>query len=151
MEELAHHPNLAYDAKVLAVLRHAFAVEYGVGQPCYELEDFVDKYESSASIHADSEDERKLINEIYEISLENNYFNETIRGQFIKHKQELMNSEIFVTFANNSNYIPDDMVNLTVDYMLVRKLIRPSVKAVFKLKKETIFNIIPEENESNEN
>jgi hypothetical protein len=38
---------------------------------------------------------------------------------------------------------------LLVDYILVRKLFRPDLKAVIKAKKETIYNIIPEEDEIN--
>ena len=121
-----------------------------------ELRDFVDKYESASSRHANSGEEQTLIDEIYSIAEEKGYFNEEIKGLFTKHKEELMNSIIFVDFIkkengyiSNGDRLPENRINLIVDYVLARKLIRPSVKAVVKLKTETIFNLKPEENEDN--
>lgn len=122
----------------------------------YELDEFMHKYESAASRHADTKEEKALINEIYEIAEDKGYFNEEIKSLFVKHKKELLNSQVFLEFVRSENQtlrhstkIPENRVNLVVDYILARKLIRPSVKSVYKMKKETIFNIIPEENESN--
>lgn len=141
--------------KELAKIQNIEDVSSKLAKVVYELQDFVEKYESAASRHADSSEERKLIDEIYTISEEKDYFNESIRGLFIKHKKELMNSEILIEFIKNGDShlshhssIPKNRINLVVDYVLARKLIRPSVKAVLKLKKETIFNII-EKDESN--
>jgi len=116
-----------------------------------DLSDFVKTYESAASRHADTEEEKALINEIYDICEEKDYFNESIRGLFNKHKKELLNAEFLIEMAPDasSQYssnvsIPIKRINMLVDYVLVRKLIRPSVKAVVKLKEETIYNIKPE-------
>lgn len=133
------------------------AISPKLAEAIYKLADFVRKYESAASRRADSDKERALIEEIYEMCEEKDRFNEDIRGTFNKHKTELLNSEILVDFLKDgfhgglsySTSIPENRINLIVDYVLARKLIRPSVKSVFKMKKETIFNIKTEEDESN--
>ncbi len=121
----------------------------------YELDEFVSEYESATNIYSVTEEEKKLVKEIYEVCKEKDYFNEEIKGLFLKHKKELLNSKIFVDFNKRGDssmgsrtQIPENRINLIVDYLLARKLIRPNVKAVLKLKKETIFNNI-EEDESN--
>ena len=133
------------------------AISPRLAEAIYKLADFVRKYKSAASRYADSDKERALIEEIYEMCEEKDRFNEDIRGTFNKHKTELLNSEILVDFLKDgfhgrlsySTSIPENRINLIVDYVLARKLIRPSVKSVFKMKKETIFNIKTEEDESN--
>lgn len=142
--------------KELAQIRNISSVSERLAEVIYKLNEFVDKYESAASRHANDEDEKELIEEIYQISNEKNFFNEEIKSLFIKHKKELQNSKILIEFLKTENrsmstyeQIPENRINVIVDYLLCRKLIRPSVKAVFKLKKETIFNIKTEENEDN--
>ena len=121
-----------------------------------DLAKFVDKYKTSASRHSSEAEEKILIKEIYDICKDKDYFNEEIRGLFNKHKKELLNAKVIIDLAPSSSVysnsiIPSERVNAIVDYLLVRKLVRPSVKAVLKLKKETIFNLKLEENENNEN
>jgi hypothetical protein len=120
-----------------------------------ELREFVVLYESSASRHSTRGEEQKLIDEIYDICEEKDYFNEEIRSLYESNKDELQNAKVLIDFANQGQYtssshsIPKNRVNLVVDYVLARKLFRPSIAAVLKLKKETIFNLISEEDENN--
>lgn len=144
--------------KELARIHNIEDVSTRLATVVYQLNDFVEKYESAASRHAETKKERELISEIFSIAEEKDFFNEEIRGVFLKHKEELMNSKFLIDFVKSGNSslshgckIPENRINLVVDYFLSRKLIRPSVKAVVKLKTETIFNIKTEENESNEN
>ena len=61
----------------------------------------------------------------------------------------LKNAEALLLLADENNYnkvIPESRINLAVDYVLARKLFRPDVSAVVKLKKETILNIKDESN-----
>lgn len=119
-----------------------------------ELYTFVDKYKYNGGHMGEAD--KTLVKEIYELCEEKDYFNEEIRGLFNKHKEELLNASILIDLCDSSLYssrkaIPSERINLTVDYLLARKLIRPSVKAVLKLKKETIFNLKSKEDENNEN
>lgn len=119
-----------------------------------ELANFVKIYESNSRYP--DENEENLIKEIFNLCTDKDYFNEEIRGLYLKYEEELKNAEILISFVDQSTYgygkkIPDVRINGVVDYLLARKLIRPSIKAVLKLKKETIFNIKEEEDENNEN
>lgn len=144
--------------KDLAKIRNIGSISEKLAIAVDELMDFVNKYESAASRHASSKEEQDLIDEIYNICEEKEYFNENIRATFNAHKEELANARILIDFAtkngmysHSTTTIPENRINLVVDYLLARKLIRPSVKAVLKLKKETIFNLKSEEDENNEN
>lgn len=144
--------------KDLAKIQNISSISEKLALAVKELIDFVHKYESSASRHSTDTDERALLEEIYSVCEEQDYFNEDIRATFNKHKTELLNARVLIEFAtkggmysSSSTTIPENRVNLVVDYLLARKLIRPSVKAVLKLKNETIFNLKSEEDENNEN
>jgi hypothetical protein len=144
--------------KNLASINNLEKISEKLAQVVEDLREFVETYESSVSRHASTSEEKALINEIYEICEDKNYFNESIKGLFNKHKTELLNAKILIDLAPKGNYynstsIPEVRINMVVDYVLARKLIRPSVKAVYKLKEETIFNIIktPEDDKDNQN
>lgn len=135
--------------KNLAKIRNLENISERLAQVVLDLSEFVTTYESAASRHAEVDEERELITEIYNVCEEKDYFNESIRGLFNKHKRELLNAEFLIDMASDPDYnsstkIPEKRINMLVDYVLVRKLIRPSVKAVVKLKLETIYNVIPE-------
>jgi hypothetical protein len=90
-------------------------------------------------------DPRKaLAEEIYAVALESNYFNEEVRGLFEKNRKDLEAALFLLDFTNGSR-IPERRINLLTDYVLARKIFRPSVKAVVKAKKETIYNLIEED------
>lgn len=138
--------------KDLAKIDNLSSVSENLALTVDKLDQFVRKYEAETSHHLSSATKDTLVGEIYDICVEKDYFNEEIRGLFNKHKQELINAEILITFASkaggysySTTSIPETRVNLVVDYLLARKLIRPSIKAVLKLKKETIFNIKEDE------
>tara|TARA_R110000851_G_scaffold97156_2_gene210677 strand:+ start:9563 stop:11938 length:2376 start_codon:yes stop_codon:yes gene_type:complete len=135
--------------KDLASINNLEYISERLAQVIYDLKDFVQTYESAANRHSDNDKEKELIAEIYSICEEKNYFNESIRGLFDKHKKELLNAKFLIDMAPMTKYsgqvsIPKERINMLVDYVLIRKLIRPSVKAVVKLKEETIYNIKPE-------
>lgn len=136
--------------KELAKIDNLEKISEKFAQVVSDLSSFVQTYESSASRHANNEEEQALITEIYDICEEKNYFNESIRALFETNKKELMNAKFLIDMAPISRHsygdvsIPKERINMLVDYVLVRKLIRPSVKAVLKLKEETIYNIKPE-------
>jgi len=90
-----------------------------------------------------------VINEIYELCQEKNYFDESMKGVLNAHLDMLKNAESLLLFVDSNGYghqIPDNRINLTVDYILARKLFRPDVSAVIKMKNETILNIKQDEN-----
>lgn len=116
-----------------------------------ELNSYSNKYINTNRL---GKDEQILINEIYQLAVDNNYFDEEIRAVLNSNLDMLKKAESILLFADDtgtSYKIPDNRINLVVDYVLVRKLFRPDVSAVIKLKKETILNIKQEENEDNKN
>lgn len=91
-----------------------------------------------------------LTNEIYEMCVEHDYFDEEMRGYINKHKRLLENSR-FITILANDSILPKGMINFTVDYAIKNKLFRPNIESVKKLRQETIFNnpVKKEEDENN--
>ena len=111
-----------------------------------ELSDYNRKYLGSRT----SDQEKELIDEIFLLSQKENYFDEVTRGVLNENLTMLKNAEALLLFVDGiSSYnriIPEPRINLVVDYILARKLFRPDVSAVVKLKKETILNIKDESN-----
>lgn len=81
-----------------------------------------------------------LINEIYQMCEDHNYFDEEMMGYVKEHDKLLQNSK-FITILANGSTLPHGMINFTVDYILKNKLFMPNLEAVKKLREETIFNI----------
>ena len=121
-----------------------------------ELNSFIEKYEADSSGNLSPIHKQELINDIYNLCEGENYFNEEIKGLYLKNLKELQNLKVLPNFSirvSHSTYttLPEGGINLLVDYFLARKLVRPNIKSVIKLREETIFNIIKqEENEDNE-
>lgn len=110
-----------------------------------DLWDFVEKYST-----IDRNDE--LLLAIYDMCEKEGAFNQKIIAAYENKKEELENAKILIQFkpyVEGWSDIRGDQINLLVDYVLTKKLIRPSVQAVLKLRKETIFN--KKEDENNEN
>ena len=61
----------------------------------------------------------------------------------------LENAKFISLFPVYGSGIESKLVNIVVDYALSRRLFKPDLEAVKKLKKETIFNIKEENNENN--
>mgnify|MGYP000675217675 CR=1 FL=1 len=142
--------------KDLAKINNIHAVSEKLHKVIEELVSFVKKYESARRTSGtQAVREGRLVEEIYGLCEEKNHFNETIRGLFNANKKELLNAQVLLNFTESGttygsgNTIPDHRINAVVDYVLSRKMIRPDVKAVLKLKEETIFNIKTEEDEDN--
>jgi hypothetical protein len=141
--------------QTLAKIKNLESISEKLAQVVLDLSEFVTIYESAASRLSNNDEETALITEIYGICEDKNYFNESIRGLFVKHKKELIGAEFIIDMVPKNSYgsyteIPEKRINMIVDYVLARKILRPSVKAVVKLKKETIYNIKLEQDENNE-
>lgn len=97
-----------------------------------------------------SDTEKKLIDEIYQLCIDKNYFDENMRATLNNNITMLKEAEKILLFVDSSGYngdnIPDTRINLIVDYILARRLFRPDIPAVFKMKKETVLNIKEDEN-----
>lgn len=111
-----------------------------------ELSNYKKKYISNRI----GDEEKKLIEEIYQLCIDKNYFDESIRAILNINIDMLKKSEFLLLLSSDTHYnknIPDERINLAIDYILSRKLFRPSIQAVIKMKKETILN--KKENEHN--
>ena len=92
--------------------------------------------------------EKDLIDEIYELCQKENYFDIEMEAILNINFDMLTKAEGLLLFVDKSIYgggIPENRINLAVDYVLSRKLFRPDVASVVKLKKETILNIKEDE------
>lgn len=82
----------------------------------------------------------KLLKDILDLCRDANYYDEEMKGLLMENLTLLKRAECIKLFMEGSR-IPDNKVNLCIDYILARKLFRPDLEAVKKLRKETIFNI----------
>jgi hypothetical protein len=92
-----------------------------------------------------------LTEEIYNLCIDNNYFDEEVKS-ILNTNIDMIKKSMFITYflADKYSYsIPNTSINFITDYILSRKLFRPNLEAVEKLKKETIYNLKQEENEIN--
>ena len=97
---------------------------------------------------------KALYTEIYDLCKESNSFDLNRKALLDSNIDMIKNSEFLLllqtgTHAYNQK-LNTEAINMIVDYILARKLFRPDVKAVLKLKKETIYNIKEEVNEDNQ-
>jgi hypothetical protein len=95
------------------------------------------------SATANNYDDNAVANEVYEYCKEQNAFNEEIKGLYTKHKRHLDNAKSLIPFVYTTGLghdIHGSLLNLVTDYVLAKKLFTPSMEAVNRLKKETIFN-----------
>lgn len=99
-----------------------------------------------------AKEDKKLFEEIYQLCKDSNSYNISIKASIDKNKDLLDKAECLLLFSEplpgygSARKLPDSKINLAVDYILARKLFRPDFQAVLKLKKETIYNIIKNEN-----
>ena len=131
--------------KDLAKIRNLSKISERYKDIVAELYSFYCKYEASNIYNTDVNEMRAAI---YELAKEKKYFNEEIKGLYLANQEELKAGKAITTIVYSESYIANDQVNLVVDYLLARKLIKPSTEAVLKLRKETIYNIT-EEDENN--
>lgn len=115
------------------------------------LYDYVEKHSFAISKRL-SKQEIALYDEIFNLCEENNAFNLSIKDLLDKNKNTLHKAKVFILFAERKTsygsgiHIPNERINLVVDYLLARKYIRPDLAAAKKLKKETILNLELDEN-----
>ena len=84
-----------------------------------------------------------LLKDIDKLCKDNNYYDEELLGYFNQHHKLLENSK-FITLIQSS--VRDETVNFITDYVLARKLFMPNLDTVKRLKEQTIFNKIENEN-----
>lgn len=90
--------------------------------------------------------ESSFTEEIYDYCVEQNAFNEEILGLYEANKKALSSLDVFVLFssiriAGYGGEERNKLINISTDYVLSKKLFKPDVEAVKKLRKETILNI----------
>lgn len=106
-----------------------------------EFNAFIWKYDYFKKLIRYSDEQKELMNEIYEVCKENNWFDNGMKDYFDKYSKLIKGAEILLIFLNNSATIPESMVNLIIDYVTTKDLFDVSEEAKKKLKRETIFNI----------
>ena len=91
----------------------------------------------------------EILKDIDSICEKHNYYDGEMMGYLKKHEKLLENAKFISLFPVYGSGIESKLVNIVVDYALSRRLFKPDLEAVKKLKKETIFNIKEENNENN--
>lgn len=107
--------------------------------------DYVANYGPSSRL-VDHDD---LIDQIYKICKKHSIFDGQVKGYFDEHKKLIEAGKTLALFIDSYRGVDESQINVITDYLLARKVLRPNYQAVNKLKRETIFNII-EEDENND-
>ena len=102
---------------------------------------FIYKYDYYKTYSRYSSVQKELMNEIYELCKENNWWDDEMKDYFDKYSKLIKGAEILLIFLNNSATIPESMVNLIIDYVTTKDLFDVPEEMKEKLKKETVFNI----------
>lgn len=85
--------------------------------------------------------QKELMSEIYKVCKENDWWDNEMKDYFDKYSNLIKGAEILLVFLNGSATIPENMINLIVDYITTKNLFDVSEEAKKKLKRETVFNI----------
>ena len=121
-----------------------------------KVHDAINKLQAYVDKHLNTKTEG-LSEEIFQMCKDHNYFDEEIRSYLRVHKGLLEKAQFLILMKGelssnynsygSSNQIPEERFNFITDYILARKLFRPNLDAFYKLKKETVLNLKPEEDE----
>ena len=132
--------------KQISYLTNVDEISVKVHDAIRKLQEYVDKHLNTRI--------EGLSDEIFTMCQDHNYFDEEMRSYLRVHKDLLEKAQflLFMKSSNSNSYgsynqIPEERFNLITDYILARKLFRPNLDAFYKLKKETVLNLKPEENE----
>ena len=136
----------------LATLGNLNLISEKLSKTLYELYTFAKEYLTDNLKAPDRV--KSLYEEIYDLCKESNSFDVNRKALLDSNIDMIRNSEFLLllqtgNFSYNQKLNPD-AINMIVDYILARKLFRPDVKAILKLRKETIYNIKEEVNENNQ-
>lgn len=129
--------------KQLASVKNINLISERLHNTIQELSDYVKNNLDSYNQYSDKQ--KALVDEIYQMCLDKNYFDETMRATLINNLESIKNARCILLFIDksasyrNDGNIPEDRINLVIDYVLARKLFRPDVKAVLKMKQETVL------------
>ncbi len=89
-----------------------------------------------------------ILEDIDKICKDNNYYDEEMLG-FVKENLKMLEGSKFLTLITDGRgKLQEKSINFAVGCILSKKLFRPDLEAVSKLRKQTIFNK-KEENENN--
>ena len=141
-----HYPKL----KDLANLGNIDKISIKLHTEIRSLMTFCQQFVNSSFLIA--REDKELYEEIYQLCKDSNSYNVLIKSSIDNNKKLLDRAECLLLFSEpipgygTARKLPDNKINLAVDYILARKLFRPDFQAVLKLKKETIYNIIKDEN-----
>ena len=102
---------------------------------------FIWKYDYFKPYSKYNTTQKELLNEVYELCKENNWWDDEMKDYFDKYSKLIKGAAILDIFLNGSTHIPMDMVNLIVDYVTTKDLFDVPEELKEKLKKETVFNI----------
>ena len=105
--------------------------------------DYVNKYAPSERLNSDYD---SMTNQIYQMCKKHNIFDWETRIYFDQNKKLIEAGRAIALFTDSYRGIEDGQLNVITDYLLARKILRPNYQAVNKLRKETIFNIVENEN-----
>lgn len=95
-------------------------------------------------------EEDPVIEDMLGLCQENNYYDEEMKAILDSNKKDLMNAKVVTLFTSGYKEIQEDQINVLTDYIISRKLFIPSLEAVNRLKEQTIFNVVPEIQEEEE-
>lgn len=129
--------------KQLATVKNINLISENLHNTIQDLSDYVKKNLDGYSGYNDKQ--KALIDEIYQMCIDKNYFDEPVRATLNKNIETLRNARCILLFIDedksykNNGNIPDSRINLAIDYILARKLFRPDIKAVLKMKQETVL------------
>lgn len=129
--------------KQLASVKNINLISERLHNTIQELSDYVKKNLDNYNQYNDKQ--KALVDEIYQMCLDKNYFDEVVKATLNNNLESIKNARCILLFIDedksykNNGNIPDSRINLVIDYVLARKLFRPDVKAVLKMKQETVL------------
>lgn len=80
-----------------------------------------------------------LVKEICDLCSDNNYYIYPIKSTLDKYADKINSLNFLLLLRNRSGDISDEMSNFITDYILAKKILRPDIKAILKLKKEKVY------------
>lgn len=100
------------------------------------LQSYVDEYYNRGYLT------KGISDEILQLCRDSNYFDEEMRAVLNLNKELIKKAEFLLLFEDTyKSRIKDECINTLVDYILARKMFRPDLNAVQRLKEYGILNV----------
>lgn len=126
----------------LANIRNLNKISENLYNVIKELSEYSKRHLDTFNSYNDRQ--KMVVEDVYKMCKDRNYFDESMRATLNSYKESIKKAEVLLLFldsgVSSKNVIPEDRINLAVDYVLARKLFRPDIKAVVKMKQETVLN-----------